>query len=183
MGRPTKLSDKVQRDLLDALGAGAYLDTAAHFAGIHPATFHRWLKTGANLAMDLENDKPIPPERMIREEGYLQFREAVKAALSRFELGNLATIQSASKKQWQAAAWLLERRFTDRYGRTIQKVEHATEAETEDEKLGRLLDDPKIREHLFAASDLEASLELTTGGNGAQVEQGGLETSTTPEPD
>ena len=52
---------------------------------------------------------------------YFQFGQSVKEAESHFIERNLSVIQVASIKSWQAAAWLLERRFGNDFGR-FQKV-------------------------------------------------------------
>lgn len=100
-GRPTKLTPEVQTTIVNALAAGTYLETAAAAAGINQDTLHRWLRNGA------------------RADGGLQkgFSEAVKKALASAEVRNLATITLASASQWQAAAWILERRYPQRWGR------------------------------------------------------------------
>ena len=41
-------------------------------------------------------------------------------------MGWLAKIeQAANQGHWQAAAWKLERRYPQEYGRTVQNVEHS----------------------------------------------------------
>ena len=55
------------------------------------------------------------------ESVYFQFGQAAKEAESKFIERNIAVIQIASIKSWQAAAWLLERRFGNEFGRK-QKI-------------------------------------------------------------
>jgi hypothetical protein len=44
-------------------------------------------------------------------------------------------------QDWKAAAWMLERRFPNAYGKTVVETEHAVRAETEEDRmlLDRLL--------------------------------------------
>jgi hypothetical protein len=100
MSRKTKLTPEAQEKILRHLRIGAYVETAAAAAGISRDTFYDWLKRGAN-----------------GKAPYAEFSAAVDQALAESEARDLATILAASKTQWQAAAWRLERRFPDRYGR------------------------------------------------------------------
>jgi transposase len=97
-GRPTKLTRDLERSYLDALRRTRYLETAADLAGIHRVTLKRWLKRGRR--------EPGP---------YREFCIAVKKVLAESEANNVGEIESA--EEWQASAWLLERRFPERWGR------------------------------------------------------------------
>jgi len=98
IGRPCKLTPKVSADLCAALQAGATLRIAADFAGIGERTLFAWLAS-------------TKPE-------FMQLQQDVKAATARGDVGALAVIQKAAKGgNWQAAAWLLERRHPGEYGR------------------------------------------------------------------
>jgi transposase len=100
MSRKSKLTPEAQEKILRHLRIGAYVETAAAAAGISRDTFDNWLKRGA------EGKAP-----------YAAFAEAVDQAVAESEARDLATILAASKTQWQAAAWRLERRFPEKYGR------------------------------------------------------------------
>jgi transposase len=100
-GRPSKLSGAVTARLVEAIRAGNYLETAAAYAGIDKATLHRWLKRGRRS-----------------ERGPLrEFCASVEKALADAEVRDVALIGKAAAEQWQAAAWRLERKFPDRWGR------------------------------------------------------------------
>ena len=113
MGRPTKLTQEVERAICDALKAGATLRIAAEFAGIGERTLATWLAS------------PAPR--------FQQFQQAVKQATARGDVGALAVIQKAAKDgTWQAAAWLLERRHPAEYGRRqVVAVQRAVEPDEE----------------------------------------------------
>lgn len=101
-GRPTKLTSDVQQKLCDAIRAGNYLATAAAFAGVSESTLHNWLKRGANEAKGRHHD----------------LAAAVEKAMADAEARDVALIsKAAADGTWQAAAWRLERRFPDRWGR------------------------------------------------------------------
>lgn len=100
-GRPTKLTREIREKIVEAIRAGAYLETAAALAGIDRVTLHRWLKAGA---------------RQKRGELW-EFCNAVEKALAEAEMDDLYIIKRAAQENWQAAAWRLERKFPERWGR------------------------------------------------------------------
>jgi transposase len=102
-GRPTKLpTDEAELTRLEQLiRAGATGEVAAQAVGVDPSTFDLWLQKGRN---------GVQP--------YRDFSERVARARAESEAGLVARIASvAGKGSWQAAAWLLERRFPERWGK------------------------------------------------------------------
>src|SRR5438309_1762379 len=99
-GNRAKLTPDVQETILLHLRRGANIDVAAACAGIHRDTYFDWMKRGKT-----------------GEEPYAAFVDAVHRAMAECESLDLATILEASKSVWQAAAWRLERRYPERYGR------------------------------------------------------------------
>jgi transposase-like protein len=124
MGRPTKLTADLKERLIGALRSGAPNETAAGFAGIAESTFYAWL---ARAQEDLKANPEIATD-------YTEFQEAVEKAQAEAELEKLLIINAAAKGkpttegapgtagQWQAAAWFLERRHPERYGRRIVTI-------------------------------------------------------------
>lgn len=100
MGRPTKLDDLVSKRVVDAVAMGLPRDTAAKLARISPATLYSWLAKGR-----------------AGEPGFTEFFERVKEAEARGEAELVNVIREAAPRQWQAAAWLLERRRPEAYAR------------------------------------------------------------------
>ena len=98
MARRTKLNAEVQRRILQAIQAGATYAMAAQLAGIARLGVCYWLQKGE------EQTKGI----------YRTFFNEFKRAEAICCVGNLAIINKEAKAgTWQAAAWLLERRFPD----------------------------------------------------------------------
>jgi len=115
-GRPEKLTPELQQKIVDAIRMGAYIETAAAYAGINKSTLYDWMKRGARA----------------KSGKYKEFSNAIEKALAESEMRDLAVIAKASQENWQAAAWRLERKFPDRWGRRKAKSEIAKiEAETE----------------------------------------------------
>jgi transposase len=118
-GQPTKLTPERQRAVIDALRAGCYKATAAEYAGIGVSTLHRWLETGE---ADHDND---------RQSDYRDFWEAVKKADAEFQMWALLQIDNAARDgSWQAAAWRLERKYPQLWGRKQRVEEQPHETET-----------------------------------------------------
>lgn len=77
----------------DALSVGATRRLACQYAGIHEGTFANWLE----------------------EES--EFAELVESAEGQAAIKWLALIDQHAQEDWRAAAWKLERRYPDEYGR------------------------------------------------------------------
>lgn len=119
-GRPSKLTPKTHTALVTALTSGCYRETAAKVAGIGVSTLYRWLEQGE---ADIEHNRTTP---------YRELREAIEKAEADAEKKLLDTIQAAAPKNWQAAAWMLERKNPDRWGRRdAMKLEHSGRIRTE----------------------------------------------------
>jgi len=103
IGRPTKLTKQLKDRLFKALKDGVSYDTACEFAGISPSTFYRWVNEG-------ERDK----ENNHRTE-FSEFLEDLKKANASVEINLIQ--QVAKDPSWQSKAWILERRFRDKWGR------------------------------------------------------------------
>ncbi len=101
MARPTKYTSEIVARIVQAIEIGSTYELAAAYGGISYDTFNEWNKNK------------------------IAFSEAVKAAEGRAAVKWLAKIeQAASDGSWQAAAWKLERRYPQSYGRTVQDVNH-----------------------------------------------------------
>lgn len=99
-GRPLSLDETVRARILTAIEAGASRRTAALAAGVGRSTLLRWLAEGRAGV-----------------EPFASFEAEVAAAEARCELACIATVQAASPKTWQAAAFLLERKWPRRWAR------------------------------------------------------------------
>ena len=107
-GRRPMLNKTISKKIEQALRAGNYKQTAAKYAGISLGTFYGWMQRGRNFE---QNDGP-------KEDAiYFEFLKMVEKAMADAEVEDVAIIKNASRKQWQAAAWMLERKFPDRWGR------------------------------------------------------------------
>ena len=91
---------------MDALASGCYRETAYRAAGIGATTFARWMEQG-------EADDEADRDSVFRD-----LRMAIMEAEARAEQDALGLIQQAARDgTWQAAAWFLERKKPERWGR------------------------------------------------------------------
>ena len=98
MARKSKYTPETVDKITQAIRLGATYKLACDYAGISEDTFANWKR--------LHSD----------------FSEAIKTAEGGAVVGWLAKIEKAATEgNWQAAAWKLERRYPDMYGR--QRVE------------------------------------------------------------
>ena len=93
-GRKSKFTAPVKKRIIEALTAGTTYEIAAQYAGISRSTLYEWIKKG-----EKEEDTT-----------YRTFYDNIKKAEAEGAVVHLGTIAQASKKDWKAAAWLLERR-------------------------------------------------------------------------
>lgn len=130
MGRPTKLNYGVQEKIVQAIKAGNYIETAAAYAGISKSTLYEWLKRG-----ERENQRVAKnPRYRIKksEKPYVEFSNAIEKALAEAEIRDVAIIGKAAEEQWQAAAWRLERKFPDKWGRRVLEHKGSLEVKNDD---------------------------------------------------
>lgn len=113
IGRPTKLTPELQKEICATLLQGAYVETAAALHGVTKQTLYEWFKRG--------NQGEAP---------YDAFIDAVKRVEAQSETIALNRINTAAEdpKNWTAAAWRLERKHPDRWGRR-EKVDLSIEGE------------------------------------------------------
>lgn len=138
-GRKWSLTPQIQDIIVAALRAGNYLSTAADFAGVPVGTVYEWIARGEGR----DKDRPATPETAAFAEAVKKadsFSEV--SALKRIQDAArgggretktrtrtikgkngapdqilIETTESFFAPIWQADAWLLERRFADRWGR------------------------------------------------------------------
>ena len=100
--KPYKLIDEgIRSRLLQAIRLGSYIEHACFYAGIDSSTFRKWRQKA-------END--IEPYKSFWKEVQLAESEAIMRRLARIE-------KVAEEGNWQADAWVLERKYPDKFGR------------------------------------------------------------------
>jgi len=130
MARPTKFSNETKHKIITAIRAGNYIETASAYAGISKNTLYDWLRRGEREKQRVEKN----PRYKIRksEQPFVDFSDAVEKALAEAEVRDVAIIAKAAEEQWQAAAWRLERKFPDRWGRKVIEHKGSLEVKNDD---------------------------------------------------
>lgn len=113
-GRPYKLTEARTKRVAEALASGCYREVAARAAGLSHSSFYSYMEKGE--ADELEG----------RETIFSRFRNAVLEAEAKAETEAVSIIRAAAPETWQAAAWLLERKHPDRWGRRLRMEAEAT---------------------------------------------------------
>lgn len=113
-GRKTKLTPQIIEDFARILPTVMYLETVGDYLGVERTTWRKWLKRGATEVARLRKPGEVPNKR---EELFVQFFNTVKKGKAEGEFCHLTTIRKASEVYWQAASWILERRYPDRWGK------------------------------------------------------------------
>lgn len=102
MARPNKYAPAVVEKICEAIRMGATYELAANYAGVSYTTFNDWHK-----------NKP-------------EFLQALNLAEGDAAVAWLKKIEAAAEDgAWQAAAWKLERRYPQEYGRTVIDQKHS----------------------------------------------------------
>lgn len=101
LGRPSKLTPELLNKLCVVIEWGPYIGTACAYVGITERTYKIWKAKG----------------RAAKSGKYKEFLHAVKRAEAKGEIHSIEGIRKAGKKQWQALAWLNERKYPQRWGK------------------------------------------------------------------
>lgn len=103
VGRRTKLTDELEREILDAIKAGSYLNAAARRAGVSEKTVYAWLRVG-------RSEDPRP--------GLARFAAEFERAEAEAEVSVVATVRRAiGKGDGRLGLDFLARRHPDRWAR------------------------------------------------------------------
>ena len=114
MGRKTKLEDDIQQRLILAIERGLTIVDACEYSGISEKTYYNWLNKDTTQIKDDEERKK-----------FVQFLQDIKKAQSECQMYCLDFIMK--DKSWQSKAWLLERRFPDRWAKKDMTINENNE--------------------------------------------------------
>lgn len=110
------LNAKMIKAVATAIADGMSYEHAATVAGVDRKTFYVWRKKG----------------RAAKTGIYADLHAALEKADAVFVQRNLATISAHGRQNWQACAWLLERRHPELFGRYDRlQAQHMKELATE----------------------------------------------------
>lgn len=122
MGRKTILTPEIQQLIVTAIQSGNFQHHACEFAGIHTATYFRWLERGQVEIDRLDQEEAVEP--IESETPYREFCDAIKKARATAVVQAVGLIRKAAYDgTWTAAAWYLERSHPKDWGKT-DRLEH-----------------------------------------------------------
>lgn len=102
MSRKLKLTPELLAAIEQEIGDGNYVTTVCQAHGINRTSFYDWKNRGEKASSGLFRD----------------FYEAVERATAKSEQKYVEVIKNAANDgTWTAAAWWLERRYPDRWGK------------------------------------------------------------------
>ena len=122
-GRPSKFTEKIRNDIIDAISHRIPYEMAAEANGINVETLYDWLRTA----------------KQHRDEGITSDFTVFSEALKKGEMTRVrehCDMIAAKPERWQADAWLLERRWHKHFSANAALGELNT-------KLDQLLDGDK----------------------------------------
>lgn len=120
-----RISEEVIEKISEAIGNGNTLEEASASAGVNRSTIRRWRWRGD---AEIERVRAAGESEAVREseELYVDLCFALMRAHARAEIRDLEVISAAAERgDWRAAAWRLERRYPERWGkRRRMEMEH-----------------------------------------------------------
>lgn len=134
-GRPDKLTDDVQAAIVKWLEEGGFVENACHMVGISKVTYYTWRRLG----------------REQRRGKYRNFLNATNKAQARAQTKLVSMIESAARRDWKAAAWVLTRmnpgvfmqtermELTGKKGRPIQHDHKRSADDYTDDELAAII--------------------------------------------
>lgn len=108
-GPKLKLTKKVQNKIFHAVNQGATVELLCKYAGVSQQTFRGWLNQGI---ADVEGGN----NKSVEARFALHFAEMEAEAATSW----LEHINRSAPEDWRAAAWLLERRHRNSFGKSIE---------------------------------------------------------------
>lgn len=112
-GRPSKLTPEIHKAIVEAIRNGASRQAAAASVRVGFSTVKEWMTRGDGAHPDREQSSD-----------FAAFSTDVHAAEAEFEQSLVANVMAYSamgeKPDWRGPAWLLERRFSERWGKTTR---------------------------------------------------------------
>lgn len=121
LGEGEKVETTVGDVIVRACKLGAYRSEAAAAAGISRPSIHNWQRRGedaiAAAQEHVEDGEQVKPEDVPEaDRPFVEFVYALEEAEATVEVSLVNVIRGHAAKDWKAAAWLLARKFPDRWG-------------------------------------------------------------------
>lgn len=142
-GRKSKLTKALILKLATHIKDGMPYKYAAELSGISEATFFNYLSAAEKACAEITDESILSEEDGL----FFEFLECIKKAEAEAIEKKMKLMHRHASKKWQAAAWFLERRDPENFGRKDKvSITHFTEGDLQDA-------DKKISEVLNRGED------------------------------
>ena len=144
--RRRKFTRQNRKLIYEAIHTGLPISKAIGLTGLDRSTYYRWMKKGKdyqypvhmrfrNAVMRIQAKLEIEKLNIIRDVAQGKYK-IKKTRVKSSQNGNIEIVRIVKTKapDWKAAAWFLERRFPDEYGRKKQLNNAAIPEEKNPEK-------------------------------------------------
>ena len=111
-----KLAPELIAKLVKAIREGLSIDLACDYVGINRSTFFRWQREAEQLCKGVDEGKRKYYKLTDRQKLLVDFLALIRKALAACEYELLQEVRKG-ERGWQAKAWILERRFRERWAR------------------------------------------------------------------
>lgn len=135
MARKTKITPELIDEICTYIENGNNYEDTLDMVGVATTTFYRWLQE-ADTGINGNNPKKPATDLKLKRE----LKEGIKKAEAAFKAFHIQNITKASKKEWQASAWILERRYPKEFAKIDRVVALTSDAPKENGMLGEILD-------------------------------------------
>jgi hypothetical protein len=105
-----ELTEELAERALQYVRAGLAPEVACAAVDVPPSVLREWLQRGDATGTD-PDDEP-----------YRRFRDRLAVEEAKGEARLITLVQAAAAEAWQAAVWLLERRYPARWARISQRT-------------------------------------------------------------
>jgi hypothetical protein len=120
------------REVANLLTRVPFIETVADYLGVSRMTLNRWYKRGAQESRRCADPeyRPDPGEAI-----YLDYFVTFRATLAAAEIEATQIIDRAAQEDWRASAWILERRWPERWSRHTREIRDMRKRLAEVERL------------------------------------------------
>lgn len=112
---------KLNEQIIQAVSEAATVGVPEKFIygelGIPERTWEEWKRRGREIEVAIAEEVQSLESLSVNEKLYLRFSQGLQKGFSAGVKAALGRIRSAGKRQWQAEAWYLERRWPHLFGR------------------------------------------------------------------
>lgn len=130
------LTPVIHQTIVDMVSQGNFLNVAVRAAGISSDIFRGWMNKASIVNQERMNKQEVAVAMP-----YILLMNDISAAVAQAEIDRVGIIDTASKNgHWTGAAWWLERRFPDRWGKR-QLVQHEGEIKHSHEVTQKIIAD------------------------------------------